>query len=319
MPNSIISRIKLGGVLYDIKDTTYGIASSEVLGLIKTGYTTNVNTKNYAVNVDANGNAYVYVPWDEGVNTTYKTTLNGTLYGDANGVDLGTWFAPAVVGTAGQYLTSSGDGAPVWSDFPTAGNTLGGIKTGYTSANGNWAVDVVQDGNNAGKAYVNIPLGSKSDIVSTEITGKIWTGAVLTEWINDILGINADAVSSLVSILNDNSAATGILAEITKKADKTSIVTYTNGTGLTKTVSEDNKTVTFDLKTGYTTRNNNFAVSTSESGAYANVPNATTSAPGAMSAADKTKVDTGLVCTYDSETETMEITWGVAPVVEPVT
>ena len=319
MPNPIISRIKLGGVLYDIKDTTYSVASlSNTTGLLKLGYVQ--SGQNYPVQVSETGEAFVNVPWDSGSNTTYKATINGSVVGDSvDGVDLGAWYAPTVVGTAGQYLISSGNGAPQWSNFPTAGAALGGIKSGYSNNGGNWGVQVVQDGNDAGKAYVNIPIGSKSDITSSETSGKIWTGAVLTSWMDDILGISADAVSALVNELSDNNTATGILKALTQKADKASLVTYTNGTGLTKATSPDGLTVTFDLKTGYARNGNNFGVSTSATGAFATVPDATTSAPGVMSAADKTKVDTGLVCTYDSDTETMEITWGAAPVAEPVT
>jgi hypothetical protein len=45
----------------------FPIASSNTLGVVKTGYTT--SGKNYKVNIDSNGNLYVNVPWS---NTTYK-------------------------------------------------------------------------------------------------------------------------------------------------------------------------------------------------------------------------------------------------------
>lgn len=40
-----------------------------------------------------------------------------------------------------------------------------------------------------------------------------------------MLGINADAISELKAILSDDDTTTGILREISKKADKTSIPT----------------------------------------------------------------------------------------------
>ena len=318
MPTQTISQIKLGGQLYQIKDTTYTQATDSTLGLIKIGYTPAQNSQNYAIQLNSDGQAYVNVPWDSGSNTTYKTSINGTTYGDTtNGVDLGTWFAPSVVGNDGQILKSTGNGTPTWIDFPAAGATLGGIKNGYTStSSNNFAVNVVTEGQNIGTAYVSIPQGAKNNIVSSSTDPMIWSGAVLTSWMDDILGISADAVSALVNILSDDDTTTGILAKIAEKANAADIITYVAGGGLGENTS--GTTTTFSVLNGYVHANdsNDFKVDYNSNGLYAIISDASTTSKGLLTAADKTKIETGLVGTYTTEGEILEITWGAAPVVE---
>ena len=312
-----ISQIKLGGQLYQIKDTTYVQATSEDLGLIKIGYTPAENSQNYAVQLNNDGQAFVNVPWDVGVDTKYKTTLNGELYGDTNGVDLGTWFAPATGGTSGQILKSNGSGAPTWIDFPAAGATLGGIKNGYQSTvNNNFGVNVVTEGNDAGTAYVSIPQGAKNNIVSTSTNPMIWSGAVLKSWMDDILGINADAVSTLVNILSDDNTATGILAKIAEKANAADIITYAAGGGLTSSAS--GTTTTFSVLNGYVHADdtNNFKVDYDSTGLHAILTDASTTSKGLLSKEDKIKIETGLVGKYTAQGEILEIAWGAVPTVE---
>ena len=59
-------------------DTTYSTATSTALGLIKIGYAE--SGKNYPVELDTNGKAYVNVPWvDTDTNTTYSKATSTTL------------------------------------------------------------------------------------------------------------------------------------------------------------------------------------------------------------------------------------------------
>jgi len=316
MPIKQISQIKLGGELYQIKDTTYAQATSDVLGLIKIGYTPAENSQKYAVELNNDGQAFVNVPWDSGVDTKYKTTLNGTLYGDANGIDLGTWFAPTTAGTAGQIL-SSANGAPTWIDFPAAGATLGGIKNGYIStSSNNFAVNVVTEDQYIGTAYVSIPEGAKNNIVSASTNPMIWSGAVLKSWMDDILGVDAAAVSELVNILSDNKTSTGILKAIAEKANAADIITYAAGGGLTENTS--GTTTTFSVLNGYVhaTDSNNFKIDYTSDGLYAIVTDASTTSKGLLSKEDKTKIDTGLVGRYTAQGEILEITWGAVPSVQ---
>ena len=65
-------KVKLNGIAANANNYTYTLptASSSALGGIKTNYAQ--NGKNYAIKVDANGNAYVNVPWEAG-----STTVTG--------------------------------------------------------------------------------------------------------------------------------------------------------------------------------------------------------------------------------------------------
>lgn len=57
-------------ITYSINANT---ASSTTLGVIKTGYTTSASNKNYKVDVDSSGNAYVNVPWTDTNTNTWRT------------------------------------------------------------------------------------------------------------------------------------------------------------------------------------------------------------------------------------------------------
>lgn len=60
----------------------------------------------------------------EDTNTTYKLSVNGSINGDVDGVDLGAVYAPVTSGTSGQILASSGEGnAPQWIN-PSANGGL---------------------------------------------------------------------------------------------------------------------------------------------------------------------------------------------------
>lgn len=60
-------------------------------------------------------------------NNTYRLTLNGTQKGTPGGADLGSFYAPTAIGSDGQFLKSTGSGAPSWSALPTATTSAAGI------------------------------------------------------------------------------------------------------------------------------------------------------------------------------------------------
>lgn len=98
---SAADKKKLDGIATGANNYTLPKSASSTLGGIKTGYTT--SGKNYAIQVDANGNAYVYVPWTD-TNTTYPNMTGATTsaVGKAGLVP-----APAA-GAATRYLRSDG-------------------------------------------------------------------------------------------------------------------------------------------------------------------------------------------------------------------
>lgn len=124
-------------------------SSATVLGGIKVGYTT--SGKNYKVQLDSSGNAYVNVPWTDN-NTTYNEATADTLglvkIGYAsNGKNY------AVLLTNGKMYVN----VP-WTDNNTTysqatSDNLGLVKIGYSANGKNYPVAL--DGN--GKMYVNVP------------------------------------------------------------------------------------------------------------------------------------------------------------------
>lgn len=125
-------------------------SSASVLGGIKVGYTT--SGKNYKVQVDSSGNAFVNVPW----------TDNNTTYNQATADILG--LVKIGYTTSGKnYAVSLDSNGKMYVNVPwTDNNTtyaqatsdkLGLVKIGYSATGKNYPV--VLDG--SGKMYVNVP------------------------------------------------------------------------------------------------------------------------------------------------------------------
>lgn len=143
------SSVPWSGVTGKPSTFTPPTSSATVLGGIKVGYTT--SGKNYKVQLDSSGNAYVNVPWTDN-NTTYNEATADTLglvkIGYAsNGKNY------AVLLDNGKMYVS----VP-WTDNNTTysqatSDNLGLVKIGYSANGKNYPVAL--DGN--GKMYVNVP------------------------------------------------------------------------------------------------------------------------------------------------------------------
>ena len=68
----------LTGAGYKLTDTTYGLATDTAAGLVKTGYLTQVGTKNYGVKLNSLGQMYVSVPWTDTVTTLASLGITAT-------------------------------------------------------------------------------------------------------------------------------------------------------------------------------------------------------------------------------------------------
>lgn len=147
---SSASSVPWSGVTGKPSTFTPPTSSTTVLGGIKVGYTT--SGKNYKVQLDSSGNAYVNVPWTDN-NTTYNQATADTLglvkIGYATS---GKNYAVALDGNGKMYVNVP------WTDNNTTysqatSDNLGLVKIGYSANGKNYPVAL--DGN--GKMYVNVP------------------------------------------------------------------------------------------------------------------------------------------------------------------
>lgn len=147
---SSASSVPWSGVTGKPSTFTPPTSSTTVLGGIKVGYTT--SGKNYKVQLDSSGNAYVNVPWTDN-NTTYNQATADTLglvkIGYATS---GKNYAVALDGNGKMYVNVP------WTDNNTTysqatSDNLGLVKIGYSANGKNYPVAL--DGN--GRMYVNVP------------------------------------------------------------------------------------------------------------------------------------------------------------------
>lgn len=144
-------------------------ASSSALGGIKIGYSD--NGRNYAVELDSSGKAYVNVPWTD-TNTTYNvatTSANGLmsssdkskLDGIQAGADAVSFSRSLSSGTKIGTININGVNTDIYA--PTAGKpveygvatstTLGLVRIGYPESDKNYPVEL----NSSNQMYVNVP------------------------------------------------------------------------------------------------------------------------------------------------------------------
>jgi hypothetical protein len=144
-------------------------ASSSALGGIKIGYSD--NGRNYAVELDSSGKAYVNVPWTD-TNTIYNvatTSANGLmsssdkskLDGIQAGADAVSFSRSLSSGTKIGTININGVNTNIYA--PTAGEpveygvatstTLGLVRIGYPKGGKNYPVEL----NSSNQMYVNVP------------------------------------------------------------------------------------------------------------------------------------------------------------------
>lgn len=153
-------------------------ASSSALGGIKIGYSD--NGRNYAVELDSSGKAYVNVPWTD-TNTIYDvatTSANGLmsssdkskLNGIQAGADAVSFRGSLSSGTKIGTININGTNTDIYA--PTAGEpvkygvatsaTLGLVRIGYPESGKNYPVEL----NSSNQMYVNVPWTDNSTTYS---------------------------------------------------------------------------------------------------------------------------------------------------------
>lgn len=212
------SSVPWSGVTGKPSTFTPPTSSATVLGGIKVGYTT--SGKNYKVQLDSSGNAYVNVPWTD-TNTTYTNmgAASASAAGKAGLVPApaagaqakylrgdGTWQTPpnttysnmggatsSAAGSAGlvpapaagkQASFLRGDGTwviPTNTTYAKANTTtLGLVMIGYAEDGKNYPVEL----DSSGKMYVNVPWTDTNTtygvVGANGSTGLVKNGSTVT-------------------------------------------------------------------------------------------------------------------------------------------
>ena len=142
-------------------------ATTSALGGVMLGYTN--SGRNYKLELDSNGNAFVNVPW---TNTTYSNATTGVsglmstsdkskLDGITSSADAVSFSRVLSSGTIIGTITINGANTDIYA--PTAGtsptysqatsSTLGLVRIGYPESGKNYPVEL----NSSGQMYVNVP------------------------------------------------------------------------------------------------------------------------------------------------------------------
>lgn len=167
------------------------LASDNTRGGIKSGYAQ--NGKNYPVQINAQEQAYVSVPWSD-TNTTYEVMTPAT----ANTAGKAGLVPAPKAGDQGRFLQANGGwGTPANTTYSKATDaTLGLVKIGYAANGKNYPI--VLDGD--GKMYVTVPWTDTRytlPAATTSALGGVKKGAAVANAATD-----ADA-AALVTKINE--------------------------------------------------------------------------------------------------------------------
>lgn len=170
------SSVPWSGVTGKPSTFTPPTSSATVLGGIKVGYTT--SGKNYKVQLDSSGNAYVNVPWADN-NTTYNEATADTLGLVKIGYASNGKNYAVLLANGKMYVNVP------WTDSNTTytqatSDNLGLVKIGYSANGKNYPVAL--DGN--GKMYVNVPWTDTNTtygvVGANGSTGLVKNGSTVT-------------------------------------------------------------------------------------------------------------------------------------------
>lgn len=151
-------------------------SSATVLGGIKVGYTT--SGKNYKVQLDSSGNAYVNVPWTDN-NTTYNEATADTLGLVKIGYASNGKNYAVLLANGKMYVNVP------WTDNNTTysqatSDNLGLVKIGYSANGKNYPVEL----DSSGKMYVNVPWTDTNTtygvVGANGSTGLVRNGSTVT-------------------------------------------------------------------------------------------------------------------------------------------
>lgn len=170
------SSVPWSGVTGKPSTFTPPASSATVLGGIKVGYTT--SGKNYKVQLDSFGNAYVNVPWTDN-NTTYNEATADTLGLVKTGYASNGKNYAVLLANGKMYVNVP------WTDSNTTytqatSDNLGLVKIGYSANGKNYPVALDVNG----KMYVNVPWTDTNTtygvVGANGSTGLVKNGSTVT-------------------------------------------------------------------------------------------------------------------------------------------
>lgn len=170
------SSVPWSGVTGKPSTFTPPTSSATVLGGIKVGYTT--SGKNYKVQLDSSGNAYVNVPWTDN-NTTYNEATADTLGLVKIGYASNGKNYAVLLANGKMYVNVP------WTDNNTTytqatSDKLGLVKIGYSADGKNYPVEL----DSSGKMYVNVPWTDTNTtygvVGANGSTGLVKNGSTVT-------------------------------------------------------------------------------------------------------------------------------------------
>lgn len=170
------SSVPWSGVTGKPSTFTPPTSSATVLGGIKVGYTT--SGKNYKVQLDLFGNAYVNVPWTDN-NTTYNEATADTLGLVKIGYASNGKNYAVLLANGKMYVNVP------WTDNNTTysqatSDNLGLVKIGYSANGKNYPVEL----DSSGKMYVNVPWTDTNTtygvVGANGSTGLVKNGSTVT-------------------------------------------------------------------------------------------------------------------------------------------
>jgi len=164
-----------------LSNYTLPTTAASTLGGIKVGYTN--NGKNYKVQVDTSGNAFVNVPWTDN-NTTYSVATSST-----DGL---------MSKTDKSKLDDIATGANNYTLPKSTSSALGGIMIGYNTSGKNYAVVL----DSSGKAYVNVPWTDTDTTYSVATTSA--NGLMSSSDKSKLNVVFASTTATSVASLNAN-------------------------------------------------------------------------------------------------------------------
>lgn len=124
-------KAKLDTIKWSANNYSLPAATSDILGGIKLGYTTNENDRNYRLQTDTNGNGYVNVPWTVySLPTASRDTLGGVKSSSNTDSDNNKKIYHVGVNTNGIMTVNVPWTDNTYTLLTASSSTLGGVKLG---------------------------------------------------------------------------------------------------------------------------------------------------------------------------------------------